>query len=290
MTLQMFVQSLINSILSGGVLILIAMGLTIILGIMKVVNFAHGEFYMLGGFGIWWFFAEHGLNFVLALILSVTLVGILGVAIERGLFKPFRENAFPSLIISCGILLVFRAATQLSFGLVDHAVPTPEAFKGMIQVSGAFLSKERLIVICITLALIIGLYVFIKFTKAGLAMRAVSDNPAAASLQGMSVDRISSLAFFIGSVLAATAGCLTGPIFYVSPTMGAEPGLMAFVVIVLGGIGSITGTVIAGLIIGFIEGFGAIPFGTNYATVMVYVVLLITLIFKPMGLLGHAEK
>ncbi|MEW6186898.1 MAG: branched-chain amino acid ABC transporter permease [Thermodesulfobacteriota bacterium] len=286
----MFVQSFINSILSGGVLILIALGLTIILGIMKVVNFAHGEFYMLGGFGIWWFSAEQGLNFTLALILSVILVGLLGVTIERSLFKPFREKAFPSLIISLGILLMLRAATQLSFGLVDHSVPAPEAFKGLIQISGAFLSKERLIVICITLALIIGLYGFIKFTKAGLAMRAVADDLTAASLQGMNVDRISSLAFFVGSVLAATAGCLTGPIFYVSPNMGAEPGMMAFVVIVLGGIGSISGTVIAGLIIGFIEGFGSIPFGTSYATIMVYVVLLITLIFKPMGLLGHAER
>ena len=103
-----------------------------------------------------------------------------------------------------------------------------------------WLPKERLIVICITMALIIGLYVFIKFTKAGLAMRAVADDLTAASLQGMNVDRISSLAFFIGSVLAATTGCLTGPIFYVSPSMGAAPGLMAFVVIILGGIGSIT--------------------------------------------------
>ena len=290
MTSQIFLQSLINSILSGGVLILVAMGLTIILGIMRVVNFAHGEFYMLGGFGIWWFFAELGLNFFLALLLSVLLVGILGVAIERGLFKPFRENAFPSLIISLGILLSLRAAAQLSFGLIDHSVPTPAAFKGVIQLYGAFLSKERLIVIFITLALVIGLFVFIKFTKAGLAMRAVADDLTAASLQGMNVDRVSSLAFFIGSILAATSGCLTGPIFYVSPTMGAEPGLMAFVVIVLGGIGSITGTIISGLIIGFIQGFGSIPYGTNYATIMVYVVLLITLIFKPMGLLGHAER
>jgi len=99
MTSQMFLQSLVNSILSGGILILIAMGLTIILGIMRVVNFAHGEFYMLGGFGIWYFFTEKGWDFSFALLVSVIIVGCLGIIIERGLFKPFRENAFPSLII-----------------------------------------------------------------------------------------------------------------------------------------------------------------------------------------------
>ena len=290
MTSQMFLQSLVNSILSGGILILIAMGLTIILGIMRVVNFAHGEFYMLGGFGIWYFFTEKGWDFSFALLVSVIIVGCLGIIIERGLFKPFRENAFPSLIISLGILLVLRATAQVSFGLFDHAVPAPPAFKGVIRIFGASLSKERLAVIVVSLALILLLYLFIRFTKAGLSMRAVADDLTAASLQGMNVDRISSLAFFIGSVLAVAAGCLTGPIFYVSPTMGAQPGLMAFVVIVLGGIGSITGTVIAGIIIGFIEGFGSIPFGSNYATIMVFIVLLITLIFRPMGLLGHAER
>lgn len=290
MTAQLFMQSLVNSVLSGMIIILIALGLTIIFGIMRVVNFAHGQFYMLGGFGIWYFFAEKGLNFLLAMLISVTIVGLLGVIIEKFLFKPFRENPWPVLMISLGIFIMLEALTQLSFGLFDHAVPTPSVFKGIVQIFGATISKERLAVIFITLGLIIALYMYISFTRAGLAMRAVADDIAAASLQGMNPDRVSSLAFFIGSILAASAGCLTGPIFYVSPSMGMHPGLMAFVTITLGGIGSIPGTIIAGVMLGLIEGFGGIPFGTNYATIMIYVVLLIVLIFRPMGLLGHAER
>lgn len=290
MTSQMIIQSIVNSILIGMTLILIALGLTLIFGIMRVVNFAHGDFYMLGGFGIWYFFTKQGWNFFSAMLFSMMVVGILGVIIERLVFKPFRENPLPSMIVSLGLLLILRSAAQFGFGLEDQAVPLPDTIRGVIHVFGATLSKERLTVIVITLTLILSLYFFIKFTNMGAAMRAVADDLTAASLQGIDVDKISSLAFFIGCVLAAAAGCLTGPIFYVSPTMGMQPGIMAFVVIVIGGLGSIPGTIVAGLVIGFIQGFGAIPFGANYSTIMVYIALIILLILKPMGFFGHAER
>ena len=283
---QLF-QCFLNGVLSGSILILVALGLTMIFGIMHIVNFAHGELYMLGAFAMWIFFDALQLNFFVALLLSMMIIAVLAMLIERFLFKPFRGDLAPSFIISLGLVMILQTGALLAFDIEDKAVPTPEAFKGMIQFGGMVLSRERVVVILICGALMAALYVFIQKTKAGQAMRAVAQDPDAAALQGISIDRISSLAMGVGGALAAAAGCLIAPIFYINPYMGSVPIMKAFVVIILGGLGSVSGAFIGGFIIGFVDSFGSTYLSSPMASMMAFGILILVLIFRPKGFFGH---
>jgi len=281
-------QCFVNGIMSGSILILVALGLTMIFGIMHIVNFAHGELYMLGAFCLWIFFAELQVPYILALILSMIIISGLGMVIERFLFKPFRGDLAPSFIISLGLVMLLQTGTLLGFGIEDKAAPTPSGFQGMIHFGGAVLSKERLFVILISFILMAGVWLFIQRTKPGQAMRAVAQDPDAAALQGISIDATASLAMGVGCALAAAAGCLMAPIFYINPYMGAVPIMKAFVVIILGGLGSIGGAFIGGFIIGFVDSFGSTYLSAPIASMMAFGILILVLIFRPQGLYGHA--
>jgi len=281
-------QCFVNGIMSGSILILVALGLTMIFGIMHIVNFAHGELYMLGAFCLWIFFAELQVPYILALILSMIIISGLGMVIERFLFKPFRGDLAPSFIISLGLVMLLQTGTLLSFGIEDKAAPTPSGFHGLIHFGGAVLSKERLFVILISAILMAGVWLFIQRTKPGQAMRAVAQDQDAAALQGISIDATASLAMGVGCALAAAAGCLMAPIFYINPYMGAVPIMKAFVVIILGGLGSIGGAFIGGFIIGFVDSFGSTYLSAPIAAMMTFGILILVLIFRPQGLFGHA--
>jgi branched-chain amino acid transport system permease protein len=288
MNIELIFQVFVNGIMSGSVLILVALGLTMIFGIMHIVNFAHGELYMLGAFGLWIFFAELHVPYFLALILSMIIIAGLGIFIERFLFKPFRGDLAPSFIVSLGLVMLLQTGALLTFGIEDQAAPTPASFQGLVHIGSAVLSRERLYVILISIALMIGVWLFIQKTKHGQAMRAVAQDPEAAALQGISIDATASLAMGVGCALAAAAGCLMAPIFYVNPYMGAVPIMKAFVVIILGGLGSISGALIGGFVIGFVDSFGTTYLGAPIAAMMTFGVLVLTLIFRPQGFFGHA--
>jgi branched-chain amino acid transport system permease protein len=285
---EIFFQCFVNGIMSGSILVLVALGLTMIFGIMHIVNFAHGELYMLGAFGLWIFFAELQVPFFLAFILSMIFISGLGIVIERFLFKPFRGDLAPSFIISLGLVMLLQTGTLLSFGIEDKAAPTPSAFQGLVHIGGAVLSKERLFVILVAAILMAGVWLFIQRTKPGQAMRAVAQDQDAAALQGISIDATASLAMGVGCALAAAAGCLMAPIFYVNPYMGAVPIMKAFVVIILGGLGSVGGAFIGGFVIGFVDSFGSTYLSAPIAAMMAFGVLIIILIFRPQGFFGHA--
>jgi branched-chain amino acid transport system permease protein len=287
MGIEQFFQCFLNGILSGSILILVAMGLTMIFGIMHIVNFSHGELYMLGAFAMWLFFAQLQLNFFVSMLLSMIIIAGLSMFIERFLFKPFRGDLAPSFIISLGLVMILQTGALLAFDIEDKAVPTPAAFQGMIHFGGMVLSKERLVVIVICAALMGALYYFIQRTKPGQAMRAVAQDPDAAALQGISIDRISSLAMGVGGALAAAAGCLIAPIFYINPYMGAVPIMKAFVVIILGGLGSVSGAFIGGFVIGFVDSFGSTYLSSSIASMMAFGILVLVLIVRPKGLFGH---
>lgn len=288
MTAELFLQSFVNGVMSGLILILVAMGLTLIFGIMHIVNFAHGELYMLGAFGLWVLFAKMHMNFFLSLVLSMILIAMLGMLIERLFFKPFRGDLAPSFIMSLGLVLILQTTALLGFGIDDKEVPTPSAFQGIIEFGGAVLSKERLLVILTSAVLIVALYLFVQWTRPGRAMRAVAQDGEAAALQGVSIDRISSLAMGIGCALAAAGGGLMASIFYVNPYIGAVPIMKAFVVIILGGLGSIPGTIVGGFIIGFVDSFITTYRSSPVAAMTVFGLLVIVLIFRPRGFFGHA--
>jgi branched-chain amino acid transport system permease protein len=284
-----FLQAFVNAIMMGSILVLIGLGLSLVFGIMGIVNLAHGEMYMLGAYGLWWFFNQHNINFFLAIVLSVILVSTLGIIIERFLFKPVRGDFLTPMIVAVGLILILQTSALLAFGIRDKGVYAPEAFQGMLYVFGSTFSKLRLSVMLVGGVVTVLLYLFIKRTKIGQAMQAVAQDAEAAAAQGISIDLISSLAMGIGCGLAAMAGCMMGCIFYINPYMGSLPLIKALVVIVLGGLGSIPGTIVGGLIIGFVDSFGSTFISTPIATMLVFLVLVIVLLVKPTGLFGLAE-
>ena len=225
----MFIQSLVNGVTGSLILILIASGLYLIFGIMHIVNFAHGEFFMLGGFGAWLFFTKHPLPFIesdhlryiFSVMLSMTFVGLLGVVVEKYIFRPFRGDFQATIIAATGLMLILQSGALVSFGATDKVINSP--FSGMVSLGAISLSSERLAAIICGVFFIIALYFFIVKTKVGRAMRAVAQDQEAALLQGINVNYIFSLSMAIGYALAAAGGALVGPIFYVNPYMGIAP-------------------------------------------------------------------
>lgn len=292
---QMIMQSVLNGLMSGVVLILFSLGLTIVFGILRIINFAHGEFYMIGGYVAWLTLAQFlmksgiptWLCFIVAIITSMIVGALIGMVIERLLLKPFRGHSAPSLIISLGIIMLLQTGVLLGFGLTDKALSG--VFPGVVTVFGATLSIERLIVILTGAVLAAGSYLFLKFTFMGMALRAVAQDPEASTLQGISIDKISSIGMGIGCALAAGAGTLMAPIFYINPFIGTSLLLNGFAVIILGGLGSIPGTILGGLIIGFIQSFGANYLGTDISQMMTFGVLVLVLIVKPRGFFGRGD-
>ncbi|MGZ3537282.1 MAG: branched-chain amino acid ABC transporter permease [Thermodesulfobacteriota bacterium] len=267
---------------------LIALGLSLIFGIMGIVNFAHGEMYMLGGYVAYYLVGRFRINFLATMIAGVAIVGLLGALIEKILFRPLTtrpKEALTSLIAAVGLAWVLQMLAVICFGELDRNVPS--AFKGIIHMGGVVITKERLAAIIIALVLVSVLTLFLMKTTIGMAIRAVAQDKEAAALQGIQVSRINSLAFGIGCALAGAAGVLMAPIFCVSPFLGGEVILKAFLVVILGGMGSIPGAMLGGLVLGFIESFGSLFFTVPTVNAITFVLIIIILIVRPQGLLGH---
>jgi branched-chain amino acid transport system permease protein len=286
MPIDLLVQALLNGFGLAIVYILVALGLTLIFSILEVINFAHGEFYMLGGFAAYYLSAVGGLNYVATLVLAMLLVGLAGVVAERLVFRHLRGKTLNAFIVSLGLLWVLQATAQLSFGVLDKSVPS--AVSGIVRVGGVIVSRERLFVILIAVALIVGLYLFLKFTRTGQAMRAVAQDSEAAALQGVNIELTSALGFGIGCALAGAAGALLAPIFAVSPTMGALPVVKAFIIIIVGGMGSLPGAVLGGLLLGAVEGVGTLFMSSAAVNILGFLMVIAILLLRPRGLLGAA--
>ncbi|MGD9818308.1 MAG: branched-chain amino acid ABC transporter permease [Desulfomonilaceae bacterium] len=286
---SLLAQGGLNGVMLGVNYALIALGLTLIFGILGIVNFTHGEMYMLGGYVAYYFFGHFGLNFFVTLVLSAVIVGALGVILEKFIFRPLTKRPkleLTSLIAAVGLAWVFQMLAIIAFGDLDKNVPS--AFKGIIRMSGVVITVERLATIIIGLSLVGLLNVFLLKTKTGMTIRAVAQDKEAAALQGVSVDRITALTFGIGCGLAAISGALIAPIFGISPNMGGEVILKAFLVVILGGMGSVPGAMLGGLVLGFVESFGCLFFSVPTVMVLTFSIIILILILKPKGLLGHA--
>lgn len=286
---SLLAQGGLNGVMLGVNYALIALGLTLIFGILGIVNFTHGEMYMLGGYVAYYFFGHFGLNFFATLALSAVLIGALGVILEKFIFRPLTKRPkleLTSLIAAVGLAWVFQMLAIIAFGDLDKNVPS--AFKGILRMSGVVITVERLATIIIGLCLVVLLNVFLLKSKTGMTIRAVAQDKEAAALQGVSVDRITALTFGIGCGLAAISGALIAPIFGISPNMGGEVILKAFLVVILGGMGSVPGAMLGGLVLGFVESFGCLFFSVPTVMVLTFSIIILILILKPKGLLGHA--
>lgn len=282
------IQALLNGLMLSSIYILMASGFTLIYGIMHIVNFAHGQIYMLGGFAIFYFCAQYDMNYFLALPLAMLLIGVIGIFLERGLFLPLQEDHLPQVILSIGLSMALQGIASVAFGTDDKSVTGP--FTGVVRFGGAAVSVERLIIIPFSAAIIAALFAFVKWTRIGRAIRAVAQDPEAAALQGIDVAFISCMAFGIGCALAASAGALIAPVFFVSPFMGGAAIMKAFIIICIGGMGSISGAAVGGLILGFVESFGATLFGGSIASILGFAILIVVLLLRPQGLFGSKER
>lgn len=281
----MIPTTLVDSLMLGMFYVLIAAGLTLVYSILNIVNFAHGEFYMFGGFVSYIFFSQYHLNYFVVLPLAFILVGSLAVVIEKLIFKRYRGQILTAFIVSLGLIWIFQESMRLIFGNWDK--PMPVAFSGIVKLGSLTFSVERLVLTLIGGGLMSLLYLFIRWTRIGRAMRAIAQDREAAMLQGINIDMMSGLAFGIGCGLAAVAGVLMGSMFYVSSTMGTPVILKSFLIIILGGLGSIPGCVLGGLILGLVDNFASVFLTVPMVTVVTYLVIFILLIFRPHGLLGH---
>ena len=286
MTASLLVQSAIIGLSIGSIYILMALGLTLMFGMMHIINFAHGAVYMLGAYVIYYVFFQGGAPYFAAFLGAMTLLGVFGYLVERGIYRPIKGGIEPTLVALLALSTFLQAAGYPVFGQLDKHVPP--VFEGTRNVFGVMISVERLMIIPIAAALVAGLYLFIAKTKIGAAMRAIEQDKEAAALQGVNVHVINGLAFAIGFALAAAAGALIAPIFKLDPMMGEQPLLKAFIIIILGGLGSIPGAILGGLILGLIDSVVATALGAEPAFLLSFVFIILLLLFRPAGLFGHA--
>lgn len=285
-----FLAHLINGISLGSIYAIIALGYTMVYGIAKMLNFAHGDVIMVGAYVIFIAVSSLGLPPVLSIILAMVLCTILGVTIEKIAYKPLRNAASPLavLITAIGVSYFLQNAALLIFGSNPKtftsvvSLKTVRLFDGRIAISG-----ETIVTIISCIIIMAGLILFINKTKAGQAMLAVSEDKGAAQLMGINVNATISLTFAIGSALAAIAGALLCSAYpQLTPYTGSMPGIKAFVAAVFGGIGSITGAFIGGVILGIIEILSKAYISSKLSDAIVFAVLIIVLLVKPAGILG----
>lgn len=287
-----FLQQMINGLSLGSIYALIALGYTMVYGIIKLINFAHGDIYMLGAFTAFYATTFFHLNFFVALIIAMLLCGVLGVLIERIAYKPLRHaTRITALITAMGVSYVLEYTTQYFAGSEVKTFPTDLLENTAFSLGGVRITMMQIYIFVITIILMVLLTYIVNKTKMGRAMRAVSVDEDAAKLMGINVDTTISFTFFLGSCLAGVAGVLVG-VYYnsINPLMGMTPGLKAFIAAVFGGIGNIPGAMIGGLFIGIAETLVTAYGSSLYKDAIVYVILILVLILKPDGLLGKNVK
>lgn len=290
--METIAQTVVNALVASGFTALMAVGLALIFGVMRVINFAHGELYMVGAYTVWWLYAENSWPFFLAVAGAIVVVGLLGLLMEAALFRPMRENPLGGLIMSVGALFMLQVAAVDLFGvgLMKHV---PPAFPGSFQafgISGAEVAWQRLVVIGTAIVLLGALWFFLKWTRFGWALRACAQDRDAAMLQGININKYSLLAMGLGAGLAGAAGGVMAPLVQVYPYIGHSVIITAFIVIVVGGIGNLTGAVLISVLYSFFHVFVTTFFSGTIATILGLVLMLIVLVVRPTGILGTSEK
>jgi branched-chain amino acid transport system permease protein len=284
-----FVQSVISGILVGGVYALIGIGLTIIFGVMRVINFAHGDLLMLGMYLTWRLFDRFHVDPFVSIVVAIPVMFAFGAMMQK-VFINRVLNALPQnqILLTIGLGLVMSNTMMLAY-TSDYRILSTTYSSSSFQVAGISVSTPLAISFLITAAITAVLYWFLLRTDTGQAIRATAQDREAASLMGINVPRMSVLAFGIGAALAATAGALISPTYYIFPQVGSTFTLKSFVIVVLGGMGSILGATLGGVIIGVTESLAAVYISSGLKEMFVFVLFLVILLVKPAGLLGKSR-
>ncbi|SLN42384.1 branched-chain amino acid ABC transporter permease [Oceanibacterium hippocampi] len=282
------IQTGVNGLILGALYLLMAVGFTLVFGSLRVVNFAHGEFYMLGGFAAYFTTVTMGLPAIASIPLAFLFVAVLGLFCERAVFRPFRGDELNGMIASIGLALILQNGALMLFGPMPLAMP-PFA-EGLTRFGSIVIPTSRLLAIVISAAVLAIFYVVMMHTRVGRAVRAMVQDAEVASTFGIHPGLVYPLGFALGVGLAAVAGAVMAPLFSVSPFTGHTPLLKAFLVVVLGGLGSIPGAAIASLAVGLIESYTATFYGSLAADGLILLLAVIMLVMRPNGLLGRAMR
>jgi branched-chain amino acid transport system permease protein len=287
--MSLFAQLLLNGLVIGGTYALIAIGLTLIFGMMRVVNFAHGELYMLGGYVAMSAALGLGVSYFVALPVAVLAVAVVGLAFERALLRTLRDaDILSTALVTIGFSIFLQNTVLLVWGPKPEQVPDP--FGGHILQLGALsVPGIRAFTLVMALGTMAGLGLVIRYTKLGRTMRATFQDRVAAALQGIEVDRVFSFTFMLGVGFAATAGALLSAVFVLSPDMGNLANLKSFAVVILGGLGNVPGAILGGFLLGVAESLGAGFVSTGYKDGISFLLLILVLLVRPYGLFGRRE-
>jgi branched-chain amino acid transport system permease protein len=282
-----FVQALIYGLAYGCIYILLATGLNIIFGVMKLVNFAHGQLLMIGAYITFTVTTALGLNFYLAMVVAMGAVALIGIGVERLTFRRvLGTDKLNEIFVSLGLIYVFESAADLLWGNTPQQIPSPLA--GMhLSLGGVNIRYDILLAIVIVIVILVALFLLLKKTKIGLAMRATSQKSTASMLMGVNTEKVYIVTFALGAALAGASGALYGIIFNFSPTVGALPTIKAFAIIIIGGLGSKPGAIIGGLLYGIAENTAVYFLGGVWQDAIAFALLIIVLVIRPTGLFGE---
>ncbi|MEM2291345.1 MAG: branched-chain amino acid ABC transporter permease [Candidatus Korarchaeum sp.] len=295
----LFIEQTVLGLMMGGIYAAVGVGLTMIFGVMKLSNFAHGEFYMIGAFLTYTLVTALGGDPYLLAPVSAIAVGLVGIALNKivflSLYKELREAKGAAafffqdlrfIMLTIGLSILFVDLALVLWGPIPIAIPSAFTSYVVKLPGGLSFSLARIMAFIVAMVSLVVLYTFLMTTKTGKAIRATSQNPSAAALAGINTYKIYDITMFISTSLAALSGGILGPIYNIYPTMGLDVVAKAFVVVITGGMGNIVGSMLAGFLIGLAEGWGGLIFGTEYRQVVAFLIMILVLWFRPQGILG----
>jgi len=281
------IEALLWGVASGCIYILLATGLNIIFGVMKLVNFAHGQLLMIGAYVAFVATTALGLNAYVAILVAMGVVALIGIGLERFTFrKVLGKDKLNEIFVSLGLIYIFENAAMLIWGAHPKQIVSP--FNGMsFSLPGVSITYDRVIAVFVVVATLVAFGLLIKKTKIGLAMRATSQRNSTAMLMGINVEKIYMITFAIGAALAAVAGGLYGIIFSFDYQVGAMPTIIAFAIIIMGGLGSIKGAIVGGLLYGIAEQLATLFLGGIWGSAIAFALLIVVLVIRPNGIFGE---
>ena len=280
----------VDGLVQSCIYVTMAFGMVLVFSILGILNWTHGQFYMLGAFVVYYAITAAGIPFPISLLISGVIVGGLGMLVEKFVIERLSVPGYGMLYVTVATLALiffFEGAAGMSFGLMDKGMAT--VLPGVLDLGSFSISYQKIAVIIFTLVIMAAMYIVLNRTKVGLAIRAAAQEPVAASLYGISVGRVSLIVMGIGCALAAMAGGIIGPVYSVNPFMGRIPMIMSLLAIIIGGLGSLTGAIVGGIILGFLN--SVIAYKISYfSEVALFVLVILILLIRPQGLFGAPAK
>jgi branched-chain amino acid transport system permease protein len=281
-------QAFVNGLSLSAIYVLVALGFTLLFGIMRVVNFAHGAFAMLGGYALFYLYGRYQLPYPVAVLGSALLVAAIALVLEHLVFRWFYQKMFQSMIGLMGLNMAIVFTAVMAWDVYERSIPA--AASGILQLGELTLPTDRLVVMGVALTVLAAFWLFVTRTRHGLAMRAAAQDVEIAATQGINTQRIYKLAFFVAIFMTALAGGLYAQVYALSPFMGERTLMVAFIVVILGGMGSIPGAALGGVLLGFSESFLSTFYGAAVSSFVSFGVVIALLIFRPWGILGEPEQ